>query len=158
MRLLHTEVDIAASIERVWDLLADIERYPEWNPLLPKARGKLVPNEILEIEIQTPGTSAKPYRVELLEVEVPRRLVWLGHFYLPGLCDGLHTLELCTVSANSTRVLHYEQFRGVLVPFVWGNVLNRDLRASFEAHNRCLRQRAEAIADQAAQLSACCKG
>ncbi len=29
---IHTQIEIEASAERVWKLLTDLSRFPEWNP------------------------------------------------------------------------------------------------------------------------------
>ena len=33
MQQIVTEIDIAASPERVWSILMDFSAYPQWNPL-----------------------------------------------------------------------------------------------------------------------------
>ncbi|MHB8211958.1 MAG: SRPBCC family protein [Acidithiobacillus sp.] len=32
MRQVETEIEIAASPERIWSILMDFSAYPEWNP------------------------------------------------------------------------------------------------------------------------------
>jgi uncharacterized protein YndB with AHSA1/START domain len=34
MKELHTEIEIDASAERVWDILTDFASYPQWNPFI----------------------------------------------------------------------------------------------------------------------------
>ena len=34
MREIHTEIDISAAAEQVWDVLADFETYAQWNPFI----------------------------------------------------------------------------------------------------------------------------
>jgi uncharacterized protein YndB with AHSA1/START domain len=41
MREIRTEIDIRASTDRVWEVLTDLERYPEWNPFITRAGGDL---------------------------------------------------------------------------------------------------------------------
>ena len=43
MKTLCSEIVVAAPPERVWEVLVDLARYPDWNPFLVAASGLLVP-------------------------------------------------------------------------------------------------------------------
>ena len=49
MRVLETEIHITASPERVWSVLMDFDRYPDWNPFIRRARGRVEVGEKLEV-------------------------------------------------------------------------------------------------------------
>jgi uncharacterized protein YndB with AHSA1/START domain len=40
LKELRTEIEIAASPQRVWKILTEFERYEEWNPFIRKAAGR----------------------------------------------------------------------------------------------------------------------
>ena len=39
MRELNSEIEIDASAERVWQLLTDLDRFPQWNPFIRSITG-----------------------------------------------------------------------------------------------------------------------
>ena len=39
---IHTEIEISASAERVWQVLTDLAAYHEWNPMIRLASGNMV--------------------------------------------------------------------------------------------------------------------
>jgi uncharacterized protein YndB with AHSA1/START domain len=41
MKELHSEIEIAASAERVWDILTDFAACPQWNPFIRRFSGEL---------------------------------------------------------------------------------------------------------------------
>jgi uncharacterized membrane protein len=55
MKQLHTEVEIEAPAERVWELLTDFATYPEWNPFIRSISGQPAPGERLEVRIEPPS-------------------------------------------------------------------------------------------------------
>lgn len=143
MKELYTEVMIDAPAEHVFHILTDITRYHEWNPLIVSARGKVAPGEKLNIRIRPPGKSDQPYAVEVLRVVPAREFVWLGHMKMKGVLDGMHFFEIFPQEANRVRLVHREEFRGVLVPLVWRAFLDTTMREGFEAVNRKLKELAE---------------
>lgn len=143
MKELYTEVTIAAGAGQVFRILTDVARYEEWNPLIVSAQGKVAPGEALDIRIRPPGKRDQPYVVEVVRVVPEREFVWLGHMKMKGILDGLHFFELYPEGADRVRVVHREEFRGLLVPFVWRAFLNTRMRDGFEALNRRLKERAE---------------
>jgi hypothetical protein len=69
-------------------------------------------------------------------------LRWGGGPPLPGLADGDHFFRLVDLGGGRTRVLHGEDFTGLLVPFLKG--LLRQVAEGFELTNAALKQRVEA--------------
>lgn len=145
MREIHTEVTIAAPAERVWRILLDFAAYPEWNPLIPEARGAPQVGERLAIRMAPPGGRAMTIRPRVTLLEPGRLFQWTGHLGIRGLFDGTHTFELEPPHEGSVRFRHREEFTGFLVPLVWGRLHDSVLRG-FEAMNEVLKARAEAPA------------
>ena len=42
MRTISAAIDIAATPQQVWAVLADLDSYPQWNPFIRSASGQLV--------------------------------------------------------------------------------------------------------------------
>lgn len=139
---LKTEISIAASAGRVWNILTDFSRYREWNASIPHAQGEPKTGSLLEVEIHWPGLKRSPYRLEVLAAEPERELRWLGRFGKPGLMDGNHAFLIMPAGSDRCSVIQTERFEGWLVPFFtpWlrNNVLN-----GFEQMNASLKERAE---------------
>ncbi len=138
---LHPTIDIAASPEEVWPVLADFASYPAWNPFIRSAAGSLAVGERLSIRVQPPEGKAMRFRPTVRVVREARELAWLGRLLVPGLFDGEHRFAL-EPTATGSRFVHEERFTGVLVPFF------RDLRQrylpAFEQMNDALKRRVEA--------------
>ena len=91
MRTIHTEIGIGAPAAKVWDILAAIDKWPEWNPFV-RASGRLQVGERLEVEITPPGKSPMTFRPTVVKLEPGRELRWLGHLGVQGVFDGEHGL------------------------------------------------------------------
>jgi len=142
MKLLHTEIEIDAPADRVWQVLADFGRFPEWNPFIVRASGELRVGARLEVHIQPAGSGGMTLRPLVLEATANRELRWRGQLLIPGLFTGEHAFVLEPLGAR-TRFVHREHFTGVLVPLL-SRVLDGATRRGFEAMNEALKKRAEA--------------
>lgn len=143
MRELHTEVTIEAAPETVFRILLDVARYQEWNPLIVSAKGEVVTGGKLDIRIRPPGKRDQAYVVQVVRVVPDREFVWVGHMKARGILDGMHFFELFPLGEAGVRVVHREEFRGLLVPLVWRAFLDTRMRSGFEALNRSLKECAE---------------
>jgi hypothetical protein len=143
MRLaLRTEIVIAASAARVWDVLTDFKAFPAWNPFIRRIDGIPVPGTRLSVSIRPPGGRAMTFRPFVLRVEPAQHLSWRGRTLVPGLFDGEHVFELETVGADQVRFVHAEHFRGVLVPLL-ARTLRTTTREGFQQMNAALKRRVE---------------
>lgn len=140
-RRLVTEVEIAAAPEAVWAHLTDLASYSAWNPFMIEADGEPATGSTLRVRMQPPGGRAMTFTPTVTRVEVPVRFQWLGHLIVPGVFDGRHDFQL-EAHEGRTRLVHSEEFAGLLVPALWKS-LNGRTRAGFEAMNRALEAQVE---------------
>jgi hypothetical protein len=144
MQVLETAIDIDASPERVWEVLLDFPRYPEWNPFITSIAGPAVAGAELAVTLAPPEGRAITMHPEVQVVDERHRFAWLGRLGVPYVFDGAHEFLVEPGSDGHVRFVQRETFRGVLVPFL-RRVLART-RRGFEAMNRALKDRAEGTA------------
>ncbi len=144
---LHTEVEIAAPIDAVWETLTDLASYPDWNPFIVSAEGRVGEGERLTNRMQPPGGKAIAFKPTVTVVEPVTTLEWLGRLGLPGIFDGRHRFELAPCQNGGTLVTQSEQFDGVLVRFMRTSLDTRTM-AGFVAMNMSLKARVEAAVGQ----------
>lgn len=142
---IRTSVDIAATAEQVWAVLADFPAYPEWNPFVRRVDGWPERGHRLSVEIVPPGGKVLSFRPRVLEAVRPERLSWLGRVFMPGLLDGEHHFFIEQLDGGGVRLHHGEQFRGLLVPFMKKS-LSAEVHPGFEAMNQALKARVESQA------------
>jgi hypothetical protein len=139
---ITTTISISAPPARVWAVLLDFERYPEWNPFVRSIQGSPTEGSVLRVKIQPPGSKAMTFRPRVLRHSVEQELRWRGSLLVRGLFDGEHYFSLAAVGADSTRFTQGENFSGLLVPLFRG-ALDRNTKAGFAAMNLALKQRLE---------------
>jgi len=134
---IYTDIDIKASPERVWRILADIERYPEWNPYHVKVTGTLAVGEQLDVTIHKPNGKTVHIKPHVMRLEPMTELTWGGGF--KGLFHGEHVFLLEPAGEGITRLVHKEDFVGIFVPFASLDAIDEGYRLM----NRRLKERAE---------------
>jgi hypothetical protein len=142
MRLIDTQVEIAASTSRIWQVLLDFPRYREWNTFITEIEGVPEVGANLKVRIQPPGRSAMSFKPTVLVVARDRELRWLGHLFPPRLFDGEHSFRI-EDRGRKSRFHQSERFSGVLVGFFGVGIFDATQRG-FEAMNTALKVRAEA--------------
>ncbi len=142
MKELRTEIHIQASRERVWQVLMDTDRYPEWNPFITRVQGIFVEGNTLQVELHPADKKPMTIRPQVLSVSKDEELRWRGHLLIPGIFDGEHIFQLEKLEDNTTRFIHREEFEGVLVP-LFKRMLDDNTRRGFENMNLALKSRCE---------------
>ncbi|MCC7163973.1 MAG: SRPBCC domain-containing protein [Anaerolineae bacterium] len=139
MKELCTAIEINAVPERVWQILTDTDKFPDWNPFIRSCKGKLAQGETVEVVLGEGKTMT--FRPTIVEVTPNRTLRWLGKLFVGGLFDGEHIFEIEPMDAHRVRFIQREKFSGLLIP-----VFNLEsTEQGFNAMNRALKQRAEAV-------------
>ncbi len=139
---IATAISIGASPERVWAVLLDFARYPEWNPFVRSIEGAAAQGSSLHVILQPPSGKAMTFRPIVLRNSVAREFRWKGKFLLSGLFDGEHYFQLAPAAGDSTVFTQGELFSGLLVGLFRG-AIDRDTKAGFEAMNLALKERLE---------------
>ncbi len=134
---IKTKIKIAASPAKVWAILTDFEKYPDWNPFIKSLTGKPRPGEAIKVELG--GMEFKP---TVLVYDKNQELRWLGKLWMKGLFDGEHRFFLTENSDGGTTLVHSEKFAGLLIPLLKKKLLT-ETKPGFEAMNAALKARAE---------------
>lgn len=141
---LHAATWIAAPPEQVWQILTDLASYPQWNPFVVSATGKLLEGERLQVHLCPPDSRSVTVRPTLSSVVPGQELRWKGALGPGGLFDGEHTFRLQPLG-RGTHFVQQERFTGALVPLVLPHLTDR-IQQGFEEMNAALRTRAEQAA------------
>lgn len=139
MTEISAAVQIGASPQQVWAILADLASYPRWNPLFREASGQLTVGSTVTLKAVRPGTGrAMTVKVKVLAAEPGAHLRWRSS--LPGIITGEHTFTL-TPADGGTRLVQTETYSGLLARMSARSISRT--KASFEALNQAIKQRAE---------------
>jgi hypothetical protein len=150
MRSISESVDIAASRRQVWNVLANLDAYKDWNPFIRSASGQLTVGSTLTLRLVPAQGRPLTFRPKVLAAEPEVLLRWIGHLIMPGIFDGTHQFELRDLD-GFTRVTQSETFRGVLIPFTGGSITAT--KDDFRALNQALKTRVERSVAESADSS-----
>jgi hypothetical protein len=139
---IHTDIEIAATPERVWAILTDFAAYPQWNPFIRSIEGQPERGATLKVRIQASGAKAMTFRPTVLVAEPGRELRWLGRLLVSGLFDGEHRFVIQPSPAGTVRFEQGERFTGLLVGFLQRS-LDQDVKRGFREMNLALKRRVE---------------
>lgn len=140
---IQTEIIINAPAANIWSILTDLERYSKWNPFMVESHGQIVEGEKLKNTMRN-GEKLMTFTPTVLKVEPGRYFEWLGSLYFRGLFDGKHYFELVPLSDNQTKLIHGEEFKGILVKLILKQIGDQT-RDNFVAMNQALKEKAEKI-------------
>ena len=144
MRELTNQIEFDGTPSEVWDVLADLPAYGEWNPFMREIEGEVRVGARLRVRLAPIGERGITMHPTVLVAEPGRELRWLGHLLLPRIFDGEHVLEIHEVRPGRVRFLQHERFRGVLLPLLWKKLRDGGTAKGFAAMNQALATRVAA--------------
>jgi hypothetical protein len=139
-----TTVEIAATPENVWAVLADLDSYPRWHPAFLSVTGQLAPGSTLTITTTHPANGRKMTgKVKVRTVEPGRELRWVSK--LAGMTISERVFRL-SPAADGTALVQSGTYRGIggsRGGRLTTTAITR-IRDAFEAINQAAKQQAEA--------------
>ena len=139
---IRTEILIKATPDKVWAILTEFDKYPDWNPFIKSVKGIVKTGSQIEIRIEPPGAKGMVFKPKVLAFETNKEFRWLGHLLFPGLFDGEHSFNIVDNKSGTSTFIQSENFKGILVP-LFKKQLNTNTKRGFELMNEKLKKLAE---------------
>ncbi len=141
MTEIFADIEIAATPERVWAVLADLSSYPQWHPVFVRATGQLTVGNRITITTTQPTTGrTMTVKVKVVTAEPATELRWTSNVL--GLSNSERSFTLSPASGG-TQLRQTGTYRWLFTRFP-PNTSNR-IQVSFKAINEAVKQRAEAL-------------
>jgi len=142
MKELKTSIEINSTPGKIWKVLLDFEKYPEWNPFIKNIRGNAKQGQKIEAKMHPPGQRDMTFKPTILKIEKHEELRWIGHLFFPGIFDGEHVFIIESLDNSKVLFRQEEKFSGIFVPIFWKS-LYQHTRIGFIEMNQALKERAE---------------
>jgi hypothetical protein len=84
MAVYQTTFEINAPATRVWHVLTDLSRYSEWNPQIPRTKGRIEEGASINLRLALPGRPAMDVSAVIEQAQPDQLLTWRGHVVAPG--------------------------------------------------------------------------
>jgi len=139
MKSCHTKIIINAPISRVWNILLDVDHYPQWNPSVAKIWGTIQEGRLIFAHI-SPLKSVFP--LQIVSLKERQELIWKGTLLSSGIMKGEHYYRLKDLGNGQTELQHGEYFTGLVSALIPTLIVSR-LQASYKYHNEKLKVIAE---------------
>ena len=139
--VVRAEIDIQCNIDRVWEILRDLESYPEWNPFTPRVESSLRVGDPVHLYAKLRGTKLT-HRVETVSAAEPYRLCWGMTMGARSLLEAERSQVLTAIDERRTHYVTEDRLSGLLTPLVMG-LFGGPMQRGFADCARALKQRAE---------------
>jgi len=75
----ESSFEIKAPAKRVWQILTTLDRYPEWNPQIPKAAGVIQEGATIHLRLVLSGKPPLNVSATIERAQPDALLTWRGH-------------------------------------------------------------------------------
>jgi hypothetical protein len=140
---VSTTIEIAATPENVWAVLADLASYPKWHPMYQAVTGQLAAGSTLTITTTHPTSSRNmTAKVKVLTADPGTELRWKSN--LAGVTISKRTFHL-SPTADGTLLVQTGTYRGLGGGHgrAITKVIDR-IQDTFMAINQAIKEQAEA--------------
>jgi hypothetical protein len=141
MKTHEFSIEIHAGPGRLWEILTDLAKYPEWNSVIPAAKGTLTPGSRLDLRLKLSEGNPTPFAPEVVKVIPEKELLLTKSLAHKRLLYAKHYFLIAELDANTVRFSQRWEFSGLLLPLLWGKLeaglgafarLNKDIKREAE--------------------------
>ena len=140
---IEARLGVPAPQLMVWEALADLEAWSDWNPFYPRVEGQLRIGAPLLLTEAPAGHEPAVVRAAVVDWAPEMQILWRATERY-GMIQRLHFLEIDKLTDEACIISNGEDWFGRLAPFV-GRPRRRAIRAGLEAMNQALSERAVAL-------------
>ena len=136
-------VDINAPASKVWDVLVDLDSYPEWNPYTVQIDADLsqLGSDVgLHVQMNPKETMLVVEKLKVNDQE--KQLSWGKQTLHPALLDAQRDQVLTVIDENTTRYVTVDVLEGLLAPLMMA-LYGKDIKKGFDAVALALKARCE---------------
>lgn len=133
---VHHEILINASSENVWNILVDMDEYPEWNPVMKLLDGNVKEGQKVIYQFTQDESNVSKIGAQVVQVAPNALLNQKGG--IPLVLTFNHKYELEDLG-SSTKVTIHEDYRGIGVNF-WNP---KPVEEAYARINEALKAKAE---------------
>lgn len=152
MHELHTDIEIVASPQQIWDVLTDFAAYARWNPFIRQIYGDPREGSALEVCIRPPGSRRARIRPVVVVADAPRELGWRAHLLLSEVLEVEHRFLLGSLGCGEVRFEQTLRLRGLITPLL-RNSVERNVCRGVREMNAALKGRVERACECAARAA-----
>jgi hypothetical protein len=139
MKEYRASTIIKASPERIWSILTDAAKYPEWDPAAEKIEGNIALGQT--VTAYTKLSPGRAFPAKVTEFVPGRKMTWTGGMPL-GLFKGERTFTLVPQGNGTVEFTLREVFSGPMLALIGGSI--PDMTQAFQGFVAGLKARAEA--------------
>jgi len=141
---IDARIDIDACIERVWQVLTDFERYPDWNPFTVRVDARLEIGAPVRMRVNLIRSFVQPQTEYITTHDEGRRVCWSMKGLPSWLIGATRCQWLEPLSGGRTRYASTDRITGILAPIVL-IFFGGPMQDGFERAARALKRRAEEV-------------
>ena len=141
IRVEH-RIGVLTPAQPIWDLIMDVGRWGEWNPLYTKASGKVGFDEKLRLTVAIPGEQPREITPTIVDWTPNEQIIWRLSM-LGGLIRSTRYIETETLENGNCIFSNGELFEGPAMRLI-GKKQQRAIKRGFAAFGEAVRDRAEA--------------
>ena len=131
---------IAASPERIWQLLTDARGFPRWNSTVTSIEGEIAAGQRLALRV--PSAPGRVFKPKVSRIEPARLMIWSDG--MAPMFKGTRTFSLTPNADGTTEFAMQEEFWGLMLPMIKGSL--PDFVPIFETYAEDLKRAAESSA------------
>lgn len=144
MYVIEKIVEIDAPPARVWEVITDLQRYPEWNPFMRECHTTFKPGDPIDMKVQL-FARPQPQQEIVQEYVEGKRFAYTMKPVPGGTLSSFRSHEVEALPNGRTRYRSYFHLKGWLMPLVRG-LLGARLEKGFAGMTQGIQQRAERLA------------